>query len=248
MADDLRERNKKAAEKQKRNSAKKERQEQIAEKINSADADELRKQLSNKNEEYVFKLNKFLTEDDFTEAEAKESIDAMLPEIIENQIKGIPANQLYGPVSKKAGDIAHPVKPKKKTPFWALAIDTSLLFFALFGVLYGIVGLTSKDKTAQNQTGIITLILLAAMWGVLLTWFNLQMRKPKSERPGLLITIGYMGAGLVIMFVFLGLMQFVPTTINPPLDGVVYLILAVVAYGGRFFYRRYMGIKTRSFV
>lgn len=248
MADDLRERNKKAAEKQKRHSEKQEKQQEVVEKINSADSAELRKQLSNKNEEYVFKLNKYLTDDDFTEAEAKEVIDNMLPEIIANQIKGTPANQLYGPVSKKAGDIAHPVKPKKKTPFWALSVDTSLLFFALFGVLYGIVGLTSKDKSSQNQTGIITLILLAAMWGVLLTWFNLQMKKPKAERPSLWLTIGYMAAGLIVMFIFLGLMQFVPTTINPPLNGVIYLILAVVAYGGRFLFRRTMGIKGRSFI
>lgn len=248
MADDLRERNKKAAEKQKKHSEKKEKHEEVVAKINSTDPSELRKQLSNKNEEYIFKLNKRLTDDDFSEEEAKEVIDNMMPEIIANQIKGIPANQLYGPVSKKAGDIAHPVKPKKKTPFWALSIDTSLLFFALFGVLYGIVGLTSKKQTTQNQTGIITLILLAAMWGVLLTWFNLQMKKPKSERPGLLITIGYMGAGLVIMFVFLGIMQYVPQTINPALNGVVYLVLAVVAYGIRFVYRKYMGITTRGFI
>ncbi|AKP67765.1 DUF1129 family protein [Companilactobacillus ginsenosidimutans] len=248
MADDLRERNKKATEKQKRNSEKKEKSAEISEKINSADPVELRKQLSNKNEEYVFKLNKRLTDDDFTEDEAKESIDNLLPEIVANQIKGIPANQLYGPVSKKAGDIAHPVKPKKKTPFWALSIDTSLLFFALFSVLYGVVGLTSTKQTTQNQTGIITLVLLAAMWGVLLTWFNIQMKKPKGERPGLLVTIGYLGAGLVIMFVFLGIMQFVPRSINPGLNGIVYLVLAVVAYGGRFLYRKYMHITTRGFI
>ncbi|MCH4009330.1 DUF1129 family protein [Companilactobacillus sp.] len=246
--DDLRERNKKAAEKQKRHSEKKEKNDEIAEQINSADPAELRKQLSNKNEEYVFKLNKRLVDDDFTEEEAEESINGLLPEIIANQIKGVPANQLYGPVTKKAGDIAHPVKPKKATPFWALAIDTSLLFFALFGLLYGIVGLTSKNQSSQNQTGIVTLVLLAAMWGVLLTWFNLQMKKPKAERPGLLITIGYMGAGLVIMFIFLGLMQFVPKTFNPPLNGVVYLVLAVIAFGGRFLYRRYMHITTRGFI
>lgn len=247
MADDLRERNKKATEKQKRNAAKKVKTDEIVEQINSSDPDELRKQLSNKNEEYVFKLNKRLVDDDFSEDEAKESIDKLLPEIVSSQIKGIPATQLYGPVSKKAGDIAHPVKPKKKTPFWQLAIDTSLLFFALFGLLYGIVGLTSK-QTSQNQTGIVTLVLLAAMWGVLLTWFNLQMKKPKSERPGLLLTIGYLGAGLVIMFVFLGLMQLVPKTFNPPLDGVIYLVLAVVAYGGRFLYRRYFHITGRGFI
>src|SRR5699024_8305951 len=116
----IREKNQKAAVKQKSKVAKQEKQELTREKIQSANVDDLRKQLSNKNEEYVFKLNKRLIQDGFTEDEAKESVDNLIKEIIENQIKGIPANQLYGPVTKKSGDIAHPVKPKKKTPFWAL--------------------------------------------------------------------------------------------------------------------------------
>ena len=247
MADDLKERNKKAIERQKRHSEKKEKSDEISEQINTADPAELRKKLSNKNEKYVFELNKRLVDDDFTEAEAEESINKLLPDIVANQIKGIPANQLYGPVSQKAGDIAHPVKPKKKTAFWQLCVDTSLLFFALFGLLYGIVGLTSK-QTAKNQTGIVTLVLLAAMWGVLLTWFNIQMKKPKGERPGLMLTIGYLGAGLIIMFLFLGLMQLVPATFNPALNGVVYLVLAVVAYGGRYVFRRYFHITGRGFI
>ncbi|MFD1471726.1 DUF1129 domain-containing protein [Companilactobacillus mishanensis] len=248
MSDDVRDRNKKAAEKQKRNSEKREKHEEVQEKIYNSDADKLREQLSNKNEEYVFKLNKRLVDDDFTEDEAKEAIDNLLPDIIANQIKGVPATTLYGPVTKKAGDIAHPVKPKKKDPFWALSVDTSLLFFALFGALYGAVGVFSKKSNSQNNTGILTLIVLAVMWGFLLTYFNLQMKKPKKERPNIWKTLGYMGAGLIFMFIFLGVMQYVPAVINPVLNGYVYLVLAVVAFGGRWLFRRYMGITTRGFI
>lgn len=215
MSEDLREKNKKAAEKQKVASAKNEKKEEVTSQIYSADTDDLSKKLSNKNAEYVFKLNKRLLDDGFKEEEAKEVIDGMLPEMIDNQIKGIPANQLYGPVTQKAKEIAHPVKKPKKTPFWGLWIDTALLFFALFGLLYGVVALTSKKTDPNNQTGILTLIVLSLMWGALLTWFNNQMRMPKSERPGWGKTIGYLALGLVLMFVFLGAMAFVPTTINP---------------------------------
>ncbi|POB79813.1 membrane protein, partial [Vibrio vulnificus] len=83
----------------------------------------------------------------------------------------------------------------------------------------------------NNQTGILTLIVLSLMWGALLTWFNNQMRMPKSERPGWGKTIGYLALGLVLMFVFLGAMAFVPTTINPTLNAVGYFVAAVVAYG-----------------
>lgn len=247
MSEDLREKNKKAAEKQKVASAKNEKKEEVTSRIYSADTDDLSKKLSNKNAEYVFKLNKRLLDDGFKEEEAKEVIDGMLPEMIDNQIKGIPANQLYGPVTQKAKEIAHPVKKPKKTPFWGLWIDTALLFFALFGLLYGVVALTSKKTDPNNQTGILTLIVLSLMWGALLTWFNNQMRMPKSERPGWGKTIGYLALGLVLMFVFLGAMAFVPTTINPTLNAVGYFVAAVVAYGIRFAFRRYMGIKEKTF-
>ncbi|PMD73925.1 DUF1129 domain-containing protein [Companilactobacillus nuruki] len=247
MSEDLREKNKQAAEQQKVNSAKNEKKEELKSEIYSTDANDLRKKLSNKNAEYVFKLNKYLTENGFKEEEAKEAIDGLLPEMIDNQYKGIPANQLYGPVTQKAKDIVHPAKKVKKTPFWASWIDTSLLFFALFGVLYGIVALTSKKQDPNSQTGIITLIVLSAMWGALLNWFNTKMKLPKSERPGWGITIGYMVVGLAFMFVFLAAMTVVPATINPALNAIGYFIAAVVAYGVRFIFRRTMGIHDRSF-
>lgn len=247
MADDLREKNKEAVEKQKVTAAKKLKQAETTEQIYAAKPDDLRSQLSNKNEEYVFKLNKYLLDDGFKEDEAKEAIDKMMPEIVDNQIKGVPANQLYGPVTKKAGEIVHPVKKVKKTPFWASSVDNSLLFFALFGLLYGVVAFTSKNSSSSNQTGIITLIILSGMWGTLLTWFNIQMKKPKKERPGWGITIGYLAVGLMLMFVFLGAMTFVPATINPSLNGIGYFIVAVVVYGIRFVFRRYMGIHDRGF-
>lgn len=247
MAEDLREKNKQAAEKQKGNAAKKVKNIETQEKIAAASPDDLRSKLSNKNEEYVFKLNRFLVDGGFTEDEAKQSIDDLMSEIIENQIKGIPANTLYGPVTKKATEIVHPKKPTKKQPFWASAIDTSLLFFALFGLLYGVVAFTSKKADPNNQTGIFTLLILSAMWGTLLTWFNIQMKKPKSERPGWGITIGYLVFGLMLMFVFLGAMSFVPSAINPTLGGIGYFIVAAIAYGIRFLYRRYMGIHDRAF-
>jgi Uncharacterized membrane-bound protein conserved in bacteria len=246
MSEDLREKNKQAAEKQKVASAKNEKKEEIKNEIYSANADDLRKKLSNKNAEYVFKLNKYLMDDGFKEEEAKDAIDKLLPEIIDNQIKGIPANQLYGPVTQRAKDIVHPVKKPKKTPFWASWVDTSLLFFALFGLLYGIVALTSKKADPNNQTGIVTLVVLSAMWGVLLTWFNNQMKLPKDKRPGWGITIGYLLVGLVFMFVFLAAMTVVPATINPALNAIGYFIAAAVAYGVRFVFRRTMGIHDRS--
>ncbi|WP_129045551.1 DUF1129 domain-containing protein [Companilactobacillus metriopterae] len=249
MSDDLREKNKKAINKQKEKVEKREKSSETEEQILTTDVSDLRSKLTNKNEEYVFKLNKTLVNDGFTEDEAQQVINELIPEIVSNQIKGIPANQLYGPVSQKVNDIVHPTKPVKKSPFWALGLDTSLLFLALFAIMYGIMGLMTKQSAKQGQQmGVVTLLILSGMWGYLLTWVNQQMKKPKSERPRLMVTIGYMLVGLVVMFGVLALTSVVPSMFNPSLNGTFYIVIAVVAYGGRFLFRRQFGITERGFI
>ena len=63
---------------------------------------ELRKKLSNKNQDYVFRLEKFLAEDqNYTMDQVEPAIDQILPEIIVAQRKGIPASSLYQKLQEK---------------------------------------------------------------------------------------------------------------------------------------------------
>lgn len=78
------------------------------------DVDSMRKQLTNKNSDYVFRLEKALMDAGKSEAEATKIANDLLDEIITAQKQGIPASNLYkkSPILK-AEEILHPViKPK----------------------------------------------------------------------------------------------------------------------------------------
>ena len=72
------------------------------EEIKKMPPKELRKKLSNKNQDYVFRLEKFLAEDqNYTMDQVEPAIDQILPEIIVAQRKGIPASSLYQKLQEK---------------------------------------------------------------------------------------------------------------------------------------------------
>ena len=104
------------------------------EEIKKMPPKELRKKLSNKNQDYVFRLEKFLTEDqNYTMDQVEPAIDQILPEIIVAQRKGIPASSLYQKAPKeKAIEIANPKKEAPKNKFWMHAVDNGLLYFVIF--------------------------------------------------------------------------------------------------------------------
>ena len=94
------------------------------EEIKKMPPKELRKKLSNKNQDYVFRLEKFLTEDqNYTMDQVEPAIDQILPEIIVAQRKGIPASSLYQKAPReKAIEIANPKKEAPKSKFWMHAV------------------------------------------------------------------------------------------------------------------------------
>ncbi|GKQ43465.1 membrane protein [Companilactobacillus sp. RD055328] len=241
MAEDARAKNAKAIKKQEKVEAKK--------AVAPVEIDETTavNKLSKRNEDYLFKLRKELVLKGKTEAEAQAMSDELVVEIYENQIKGIPATKLYGTPTLKADSLINPTKEPVKHPFWKIATDTSLLFFVIFGALYGVLGMTgTNDK--QGQTGIITLITIAVLWGVLLSWFNIQTKLDRGQRPGLLKTLIYMATGLAIMVGVLFITTSLPTFVNPVLPGTVYLVIAIVAFIARYIFRKTNNITGSSFI
>ncbi|MBA1395320.1 DUF1129 family protein, partial [Lactobacillus sp. XV13L] len=104
-------------------------------------------------------------------------------EVIDNQIKGIPARQLYGTVATKVDAIFHKkVEAQNHVDFWKLSVDGGLLWFAMFLVIFGVMGFFVKHPNRNNQMGILTTIVICALWGVLFAWFNQQMIENKKKR------------------------------------------------------------------
>ena len=63
--------------------------------------------LTNKNEDYMYKLDKALDEMHYDPAKKDEVIGTMMAELQEKQKQGITAVKLYGPVSQKADEIVN---------------------------------------------------------------------------------------------------------------------------------------------
>lgn len=249
MSEDLRKKNAEVIKKQEKSEELEQRNSEFIRNIEEMTLEQMKSKLSKRNDEYLFKLNKALVESGKTTTQAQELIDGLVKEVYVNQVKGTPASKLYGPITQKVDDINNVKKEPKKIPFWMNMVDTTLLFIALFGAMYGIIGFTDKSGASQKgQTGIVTLFIVSILWGAILTWFSTQMKKSKKERPGMLKTIIYMVIGLVIMYGVLALTALLPQNINPNVTPIVYIIIAIVSFGGRYLFRKKNQITGSSFM
>ena len=215
------------------------------EEIKKMPPKELRKKLSNKNQDYVFRLEKFLTEDqNYTMDQVKPAIDQILPEIIVAQRKGIPASSLYQKAPKeKAIEIANPQKEAPKNKFWMHAVDNGLLYFVIFAGFFGVVQLfniNSKQQNGVQQMGILTVASVTILFGILMAYYNDLVTREKSKRPPMwkVVLIGIFLVGIVMVWITFTSMPFL-RVINPVLNPWVYIVLAVIA----FFVRRWVRQK-----
>lgn len=210
------------------------------EKIKNTDPQELRKQLTNKNSDYVFRLQKALLENEnVANDQVEPAIDSILPEMIIAQQKGIPASTLYKKSPReKAIELANPKPKVVKQKFSLQILDNILLYLALFAGLYGIIQLVSKTPSG-GELGAVTLFVLVIGLGYMMAYYNRWIVTPKDKRLGtgkmVLIGVGL----LIIMFLWVtatslpGLRQ-----LNPPLNPWAEIIIAVIAFGVRYYLRR----------
>lgn len=227
------------------------------EKLKAKPASELRKLLTNKNSDYVFRLQKELEKQGNMSAEdAHAKVDEMLPEIIVAQRHGQPANGLYMASPKiKANEIIHPhQKPKTMFdfPFWQRAVDSVTLWVAIFFGFYGILALFNT-KNVQSQNGVLTIISTGILFGIFITKSN-EWSIPRYDENGRRQKPNWFKIILSSVLAIVGLMLWLALVslpalrvINPTLPPVVYLILAAACYGGHYLFRKHYGITGSAF-
>jgi uncharacterized membrane-anchored protein len=253
------ERNKKASAQQAKSRARQVTFKEIA----TMSTEELRAELTNKNVDYVFKMHKLLVEAGYTPEDADAKINGFLPEIIKAQRTGKPANQLYGAPTVKVENIIHaPAKPIT-LKYWMRSVDWSLLYLVILAAVFGVMGLFMKKQTnSAANSGLGTLIVMSIAFGFLLTWFtdNMDARRNKNKtaaddqaaeaddkkkKQPLWRVILLSVVGVFAVMVLISFMTVVTPALNPILPAYGYFILAVLAYGGRYLFRRHYHIKGR---
>ena len=213
------------------------------EKIKQATPEQLRKQLSNKNIDYIFRLEKALNNNEgLTTKKVTETVNVILPEIVVAQYKGIPAATLYhqSPL-QKAKELAHPQPKPVKQKFWMQAVDNVLLYLTFFLGMFGLVQLFTPQKNLQGgQTlGILTLVSVAVLFGIVMAYYNNILVLPRSERPAIWkLILGGLGV-LIVIFAWITLTSLPALRIiNPVINPWVEIVLAVIAFLGRRYFKQ----------
>lgn len=237
--------NKAVSEQQQKHLEKVSEQEQQVEEIKTATPDELRAKLSKRNEDYLFHLHKILTESGLPEASVTEKINELLPDMVIAQRKGQPATQLYGTPQEKANEMINPDQKTSDIKFWQRAMDNALLYLAIFGGMFGIVGLFSKT---QQPIGIVTIVSVGILFGVMMTYYNDLITRKKEERPAWWkLILGGIGI-IVFIFVLITVSELpVLRIINPVFPAWAILLIAVVAFIYRRIFRAHYHIVESPF-
>ncbi|WP_125769293.1 DUF1129 family protein [Lapidilactobacillus wuchangensis] len=253
------ERNQKASARQAKNRARQVTFKDVA----TMSTTEMRAELTNKNTDYIFKMHKLLVEAGYAPEDADAKINGFLPEIIKAQRTGQPANQLYGAPTVKVENIIHaPAKPIT-LKYWMRSVDWSLLYLVILAAVFGLMGLFMKKQTSTAaNSGLGTLIVMSIAFGFLLTWFtdNMDARRNKNKstadeqnadaddkkkKQPLWRVILLSVVGVFAVMVLISFMTVVTPALNPVLPAYGYFLVAALAYGGRYLFRRRYHIKGR---
>ncbi len=200
--------------------------------------------LTKRNEDYLFHLDKALTEKNYDPEQKEQVLTEMYQELKEKQKQGVVATKLYGTVTEKAELIVNGPKkseaPTELPKFWILALDNGLIMFIMFCIMYTLLGVFSP-KQADVSGGWITLLATSTIAGVGLAFFYRSMlsaRKEKGKKrwiKTILITLEL----ILICIVAFGVIAFIPVSINRTMEPIVYAILAGLGY----LVRRYLKKK-----
>lgn len=221
------------------------------EKIKQEDPKALREKLSNKNSDYVFRLEKELQKQgSMSRADAVAMTNGLLSEIIIAQRHGQPANGLYlASPAIKAEQMLHPKKKPVDTPTWQLMVDGGLLYLAIFFAIFGVMALFETGKQSYNaQWGVLTLASVGILMGVFMVKYNDWFTPNPNKRPSWTKLI-LSGLAIAVVMIALVTVLSVPAlrVINPVLPGPIDVAIAVVAYGARYLFRKHYNIIGSAF-
>lgn len=210
---------------------------------------ELVVQLTKKNQQYVYDLNKVLEQSELEKGKRQHALGDVVKELVSKQKQGITARQLFGTVSNCAKTIiAGPVEDlSKPSPAWKLFIDGGLLMGSLFMILTAL--------TSNQRLGITTLLLnyIIAGFAMLLVTnasvrYQAEMQQQSQAR--WIMLAKYMGWTVLGMTVWLGGMvavMLLPSSINPYLPASYYVVIGVITFVLKLYLKKKLNIRGGLF-
>lgn len=199
-------------------------------------------QLTNKNADYMTKLDKRLKEVNYPEDDTTRIFNEMLKIIVEQQNAGITARRLYGTVTERSLEIVEGPQQAgtvygERSEDWKLYVDGSLMLGGMFALITGLSSVIGNEDSASGM-GLITLILNFLVGGAVVLAIT-KNAPAKGAKGGLLryilVSVVAMFAWIIVMTASMAL---IPPSINIMLPGIVNLIIGAAAFLGKWYFKR----------
>ncbi|GEK90185.1 Uncharacterized membrane-anchored protein [Alkalibacterium putridalgicola] len=202
-------------------------------------------QLTNKNQEYMIKLNRRLDDANMSEERKTIIFNDMLKNIVAEQANHVTARSIYGTVTDQArylieGKRGVVQEPVERSESWKLWLDGALLLGGMFAVITGISYFTGNEEAGL---GLLTLILNFILGG-----FAVMIITKYAPRPGVKGGfLKYVLATTLTMVVWIMLMAFgtalIPAALNPVIPGPYTLAIGLVAFLAKWYLKKKLDIK-----
>lgn len=204
---------------------------------------ELEKQLTKRNQQYIFDLKKSLDAANLSEEEKAVALHEILPVLVQEQKGGRTARQLFGTVSERTEAIL--TKPEAATGeskpvlMW---LDNTLLVLGIFALMTGVMGLFVQEST--QVYGLITLLLMSMIGGwvfYLMYKYIYKYEQPgadKSQRPKIWKVMLILTGSFLVWISVIALSSLLPPVINIILDPVILVALGAASLGGRYYLKK----------
>lgn len=208
--------------------------------------------LTKKNKEFIHIATHQLIKDGKSDEEIKEILQTVIPDILDNQHKGITARSFLGAPTQWAASFSksksdtNTTQEIKNTNPWLMWLDTSLVFMGLIALLNGI--MTLFDTKTSTVTGITTLLILSFSGGaaiyIMYYYIYRHMGKPKSERPNLIKNTIIVAIAMIVWVLLSTFSQLLPRTINPQVPALLLIVIGAISFGLKFYLQKKYNILS----
>ncbi|MFO8069207.1 MAG: DUF1129 family protein [Alkalibacterium sp.] len=202
-------------------------------------------QLTNKNQEYMIKLNRQLDDANMSGERKTVILNDMLKNIVAEQANHVTARTLYGTATDQARFLIEGKKgvieqPVERSESWKIYLDGALLLGGMFAIITGISYLTGNEEAGL---GFVTLLLNFILGGFAVMIITKYAPKP-GVKGGFL---KYILATTSTMVIWIMLMAFgtalIPPAINPVIPGPYTLAIGLLAFLAKWYLKKRLDIK-----
>ena len=249
------------SEQEPRNAQAGQRQREHLKKDRQAAGNEFSKyNLTKKNEEFVFQLNKQLERQNVASDRRPEIMQTTIEQLQAGQKKDQTAKSLFGTPTQYVKDLKNPKKQSNakhmtKQTIKLLSVDNMIIFMSIFTFLYGLMyGLAPEAMKVQHNgsSGLTSIVIVAITGGAIFGYVAWQLQPKKKNGKWVqtnplwfrILTIAF---GLVVwLAIYMGA-SLLPNALNPRLNVWAYLIIGIVFFIGDIVFRRRYHIQGSLF-